>query len=157
MTQGSSGRRLGSRLILPIVGRSSAKRGSMNIGQAASASGVSAKMIRYYEEIDLLPASVRSANGYRTYGEGDIHRLRFIRRARDFGFSLEEIRKLLQLWSDRSRPSHEVKKIALRHVAELEAKIGNLTELRNTLRDLARRCHGDGRPECPILHRLEGR
>lgn len=129
----------------------------MNIGQAASASGVSAKMIRYYEEIDLLPASVRTSNGYRTYAESDIHRLRFIRRARDFGFSVEKIKKLLQLWSDRSRPSEEVKKIALRHVAELEAKIDKLTELRNVLRELARRCHGDARPECPILHRLEGR
>ena len=129
----------------------------MNIGQAASASGVTAKMIRYYEDIDLLPASVRSANGYRTYGENDIHRLRFIRRAREFGFPVGQIRKLMQLWSDRSRPNHEVKKIALRHVAELDYKIGNLTELRDTLRDLARRCHGDGRPECPILHRLEGR
>ena len=129
----------------------------MNIGQAASACGVSAKMIRYYEEIDLLPAPARSANGYRSYDELDVHRLRFIRRARDFGFSVEEIGKLLQLWSDRSRPSKEVKRIALRHVAELDAKIGSLTELRDTLRHLARRCHGDSRPDCPILHRLEGR
>lgn len=129
----------------------------MNIGRAASASGVTAKMIRYYEEIDLLPASIRAANGYRTYGENDIHRLRFIRRAREFGFSVDQIGKLMQLWSNRSRPSQEVKKIALRHVAELDAKIGSLTELRDTLRDLAQRCHGDNRPECPILRRLAGR
>lgn len=128
----------------------------MNIGQVAERSGVTAKMIRYYEEIGLLPEPERRDSGYRSYEEQDVHRLRFVRRARDFGFPVERIRELLRLWSDRKRPSAEVKRIALAHVAELDAKIAQLTALRDSLGHLARRCHGDARPDCPILDDLEG-
>ena len=128
----------------------------MNIGQVAERSGVTAKMIRYYEEIRLLPKPERRDSGYRSYEERDVHRLRFVRRARDFGFPVERIRELLRLWSDRKRPSAEVKRIALAHVADLDAKIAQLTALRDSLGHLARRCHGDERPDCPILDDLEG-
>ena len=128
----------------------------MNIGEASARSGVSAKMIRYYEEIGLLPKPERRQSGYRAYEEGDIHRLRFVRRARDFGFPVARIRELLRLWSDRKRPSAEVKRIAEAHVAELDARIAQLSALRDSMKDLARRCHGDQRPDCPILSDLEG-
>lgn len=126
----------------------------MNIGQAAGASGVTAKMIRYYESIGLLPTAHRTQSGYRDYGNSDIHRLRFVRRARDFGFSMEQITQLLALWSDQSRPSRDVKAIALAHVAELDEKISHLRELRDTLQHLAHCCHGDSRPDCPILENI---
>jgi MerR family transcriptional regulator, copper efflux regulator len=129
----------------------------MNIGQAAKASGVSAKMIRYYESVELVPAADRRASGYRDYGSADVHRLRFVRRARDLGFSMEQIRDLLRLWSDRARSNAEVKGIALDHVAELEERARHLTEMADTLRHLALACEGDGRPECPIIAGLEGR
>lgn len=131
----------------------------MNIGEAAAASGVSAKMIRYYESVGLLPAADRSGSGYRQYEANDVHRLRFVRRARDFGFAMDQIEALLALWTDRGRPSKEVKKIALAHVAELDGKICHLQGLRDTLKHLADCCHGDHRPDCPILmdlQRLEG-
>lgn len=128
----------------------------MNIGEASARSGVSAKMIRYYEEIGLLPEPDRRESGYRVYNESDVHRLRFVRRSRDFGFPVERIRDLLRLWNDRKRPSAEVKRIAEAHVAELDKKIGELTALRNSMKDLARRCHGDQRPNCPILADLGG-
>lgn len=127
----------------------------MNIGQAASASGVSAKMVRYYESVGLLPAARRTGSGYREYDRNDVHRLRFVRRARDFGFEMDEIRELLGLWQDRSRPSKDVKRIALAHVAGLDARIRHLTELRDTLAHLAHCCRGDNRPDCPILAGLE--
>ena len=127
----------------------------MNIGQAAESSGVTAKMIRYYESIGLLPAARRSGSGYREYGEQDIHRLRFVRRSRDFGFSMAQIEALLALWQGQ-RPSHDVKEIALAHVAELDQKIEHLAELRNSLKHLADGCHGDHLPECPILESLSG-
>jgi Cu(I)-responsive transcriptional regulator len=127
----------------------------MNIGEAASRSGVSPKMLRYYESIGLLPEAARTASGYRDYDEKDVHRLRFVRRARDFGFSMEEISGLLALWQDRKRSSKDVKHIALAHVAELDAKIQHLSEMRDTLRHLAHCCHGDKRPDCPILNDLE--
>lgn len=127
----------------------------MNIGQASEASGVSAKMIRYYESTGLLPAADRSHSGYRKYLATDIHRLRFVRRARDFGFSMAQIVELLALWSDRSRPSSEVKRIALTHMAELDAKITHLRALRKSLKALATNCHGDHHPDCPILDELE--
>jgi MerR family copper efflux transcriptional regulator len=128
----------------------------MNIGDAAECSGVSAKMIRYYESIGLIAKSLRTESGYRQYVDTDVHTLRFIRRARDLGFSVDRIRELLKLWSDRRRASHEVKKIALAHVAALDSDIRKLTEIRDELGRLARRCHGDGRPECPILEDLSG-
>ncbi len=113
-------------------------------------------MVRYYESIGLLPPARRSASGYREYDTGDVHRLRFVRRARDFGFSMAEIHDLLALWMDRSRSSKDVKQIALGHVAGLDAKIRGLSALRDTLAHLAGTCHGDGRPECPILDDLDG-
>ena len=126
----------------------------MNIGQAAAASGVSAKMIRYYESIGLMPKIVRTESGYRVYSEHDVHTLRFIRRARDLGFSVEQIADLVSLWQDRERASKDVKTIALEHVSVLERKIRELQEMASTLKHLARTCHGDGRPQCPILEEL---
>ncbi|WP_338765345.1 Cu(I)-responsive transcriptional regulator [Massilia sp. METH4] len=123
----------------------------MNIGQAATASGVTAKMIRYYESIGLVPAAQRTDSGYRVYGQREVHTLRFIRRARKLGFSLERIAELLSLWQDGSRASADVKRIALDHVAELEERIRELTEMRDTIATLAACCHGDERPDCPIL------
>ncbi|WP_230532209.1 Cu(I)-responsive transcriptional regulator [Microvirga roseola] len=126
----------------------------MNIGQAAAASGVSAKMIRYYESIGLIPKTVRTESGYRVYSDSDVHTLRFIRRARDLGFSVEQIADLVSLWRDRERASKEVKRIALEHVGVLERKIEELQQMAGTLKHLARTCHGDGRPDCPIIEEL---
>jgi len=126
----------------------------MNIGQAASASGVSAKMIRYYESIGLIPKTVRTEAGYRVYSDHDVHTLRFIRRARDLGFSVEQIADLVSLWRDRERASKDVKAIALGHVAVLERKIRELQEMASTLKHLADNCCGDSRPHCPILEEL---
>jgi len=127
----------------------------MNIGDAARASGVSAKMIRYYEETGLIPPVARSEAGYRIYAEQDVHMLRFIRRARDLGFSVEGIRELLGLWRDRDRHSADVKRLALAHVAELRQKIRELEDMASTLETLAACCHGNDRPDCPILSELE--
>ncbi|MGV2293616.1 Cu(I)-responsive transcriptional regulator [Trinickia sp. YCB016] len=126
----------------------------MNIGDAARASGVTAKMIRYYESVGLLAPKARTESGYRVYGADEIHTLRFIRQARRLGFLVEDIRKLLALWQDRTRASAEVKAIALEHVAELERRIAELTDMRDTLAHLAHHCHGDARPDCPILEQL---
>ena len=126
----------------------------MNIGQAAAASGVSAKMIRYYESIGIINAVTRTEAGYRVYSDADVHTLRFIRRARDLGFSVERITNLLALWQDRSRASAEVKRIAQAHVVELEQKMRELAEMADTLRHLAKNCHGDHRPDCPIINEL---
>ncbi|BDG74709.1 Cu(I)-responsive transcriptional regulator [Roseomonas fluvialis] len=125
----------------------------MNIGEAAAACGVSAKMIRHYEAIGLVSAA-RSANGYRVYVERDVAVLRFIRHARDLGFPLEDVRRLLALWHDRARASAEVKKLALAHVAALEEKARSLDAMAASLRHLAEHCHGDARPDCPILDDL---
>jgi MerR family transcriptional regulator, copper efflux regulator len=126
----------------------------MNIGQASKASGVSAKMIRHYESIGLIDAADRTDSGYRIYGPSEIARLRFIRRARDLNFSTEQIKDLLALWQDRSRASADVKRLALKHVAHLEARMRELQEMAGTLRHLARHCHGDARPDCPIIEEL---
>ncbi|MHA4867118.1 Cu(I)-responsive transcriptional regulator [Duganella sp. PWIR1] len=126
----------------------------MNIGQAASATGVSAKMIRYYESIALIPAGRRTDAGYRIYGENDLHTLRFVKRARQLGFSLDQIRDLLSLWQNKGRASADVKTVALGHVEQLNQRIAELTEMRDTLQTLAGCCHGDDRPDCPILQSL---
>jgi MerR family copper efflux transcriptional regulator len=126
----------------------------MNIGQAAKKSGLSAKMIRYYESINLLKAAHRSDSGYRLYGPEDLHTLAFIKRSRDLGFSLEEIAKLLALWQDRQRASGDVKDLARKHITELNQKIDELASLRDTLQELVEHCQGDHRPDCPILKDL---
>ena len=128
----------------------------MQIGAAAKVSGVSAKMIRHYESIGLIPSADRRDSNYRDYGASEVHRLGFIRRARDLGFSMDEIRELLTLWGDRERSSADVKALTLAHVAELEEKIAALGEMRNTLMHLADSCDGDHRPHCPIIKGLEG-
>ncbi|UHC19908.1 Cu(I)-responsive transcriptional regulator (plasmid) [Methylobacterium currus] len=127
----------------------------MNIGQAARASGVSAKMIRHYESIGLVPPAGRRDSGYRDYGIADLHRLGFIRHARDLGFSLERIRVLLGLWGDPGRSNADVKAIAQAHVRELEERARQLNEMAGALRSLADACDGDGRPDCPIIASLE--
>lgn len=126
----------------------------MNIGEAAEASGVSAKMIRYYEEIGLIAAPARAPSGYRIYTEASIHALRFIRRVRDLGFTVQQISELMQLWRDRARASADVKRIALGHVGVLEAKMREIADMAAALKHLAETCHGDARPDCPILEDL---
>lgn len=127
----------------------------MNIGRVSIASGVSQRMIRHYEKIGLIAPATRRDSGYRDYGERDLHTLRFIGRARDVGFPIEEIRQLLALWNDRDRSSADVKALALARAAELKRKARELNEMRRSLEDLASRCHGDDRPDCPILGGLE--
>jgi MerR family copper efflux transcriptional regulator len=128
----------------------------MNIGKAADASGVSAKMIRHYEESGFIPKARRTESGYRVYRDEDVHVLRFIRRARDLGFSLKEIKTLLGLWENRRRASADVKRLAMKHVEELDARIAEMQAMRRTLVGLAHQCHGDHRPACPILDDLAG-
>lgn len=127
----------------------------MTIGQASASSGVSPKTIRFYEQLGLVKPPERLANGYRAYDQRSVQTLRFIRRARDLGFSLPEIDKLLALYRNRRRASEDVKRLALAHVADLDQKIAELTRIRDTLTELARHCRGDQRPECPILEDLE--
>lgn len=126
----------------------------MNIGQAARQSGLTAKMIRYYESIGLLSAAHRSDSGYRLYQADDLHTLGFIKRARDMGFSLEEVARLLTLWQDRGRASADVKALAKAHVDDLDRRIDELTALRDSLQHLVSHCQGDERPDCPILANL---
>lgn len=128
----------------------------MNIGETARATGVSAKMIRHYETLALLPAAARTDAGYRQYGPTDVHVLRFIRHARDLGFSLAEIGELLSLWHDRGRPSKQVKALALRHMLALEQKAAELMAMKTALAHLVQGCQGNERPECPILDGLAG-
>ncbi|MBU6258473.1 MAG: Cu(I)-responsive transcriptional regulator [Burkholderiales bacterium] len=128
----------------------------MNIGEAAAASGVSAKMIRHYEQVGLIAAPPRTEAGYRRYGGNEIHQLRFIRRARDLGFSIAEIGALVGLWNDRGRPSREVKALAQAHIRDLEAKARSLLAMKATLEHLVHCCAGDDRPDCPILDELAG-
>ena len=127
----------------------------MNIGQASTASGISQRMIRHYEKIGLIPTPPRRDSGYRDYSDADVHRLRFIANARDLGFPIEEIRALLGLWGDRHRSSAEVKALAETRAAELGRKAAALEAMRDTLLALAASCHGDDRPDCPIIDRLE--
>ena len=127
---------------------------AMNIGQAASASGVSAKMIRHYEQVGLFPQPARTDAGYRQYTEGEVHTLRFIRHARDLGFSIQQIGELVGLWQNRQRPSREVKALAQAHIDELEQKAQELLAMKATLERLVHCCHGDDRPDCPILETL---
>ena len=128
----------------------------MNIGQAAAASGISAKMLRYYETIGLIPAATRTEAGYRTYGAQEVETLRFIRRARDFGLKMDRVKLLVDLWHDQSRPSRDVKAIALEQIAMLEGRIAELTAMKDALAGLADGCRGDAWPDCPILNNLAG-
>jgi len=127
---------------------------TLTIGDAARASGVSAKMIRHYEAIGLLAAARRTESGYRVYGDDDVHRLRFVHRARALGFSLEQIGTLLGLWQDKGRASADVRALARSHIDELDRKIAEMQAMRRTLAGLAASCHGDARPDCPILDDL---
>lgn len=126
----------------------------LNIGHAANASGVSAKMIRHYEGVGLLPSAQRTESGYRQYGEADVQTLRFIRHARDLGFSIPKISQLVSLWHDRGRPSREVKALAKAHIRELEEKAQELLAMKAALAHLVSRCRGDDRPDCPIIDSL---
>ena len=128
----------------------------MNIGAASQASGVSQRMIRHYEKIGLIPAPPRRDSGYRDYAEADVHRLHFIANARDLGFPIEDIRGLLGLWGNNQRASAEVKALAIARAEELGRKADALQALRQTLLELARSCHGDDRPDCPIIERMSG-
>ena len=127
----------------------------VTIAQASAATGVSPKMIRHYESIGLIRSPVRTENRYRHYSQAELHELGFIRRARDLGFSFEDIRQLLSLWRDKARSSSEVKAIALRHIEELDEKAAALAAMSRTLKNLAAHCHGDSRPDCPILEALD--
>lgn len=126
----------------------------MNIGEAAKASGVSAKMIRHYESVGLFPEATRTESGYRQYGDKDVNTLRFIRHSRDLGFSLEQIRELLALWQNRKRPSRQVRALAQAHIEELDTKLKELQAMKATLEHLVHCCHGDDRPDCPIIDAL---
>lgn len=128
---------------------------TMTIGEVARLAGVPSKTIRYYEDIALIPPAERAPNGYRVYGQRSVDVLRFIRRARELGFSIEEVTDLLALWRDEHRASAEVKAIARQHIQQVEAKIAELQSLRSTLLHLVEHCHGDDRPDCPILEDLE--
>jgi MerR family transcriptional regulator, copper efflux regulator len=125
-----------------------------NIGEAARRSGVSAKMVRHYESLGLLPAVHRTDAGYRQYGDNEVHTLRFIRRARDLGFSMDEIGQLLKLWQNKRRSSADVRRIASKHVEDLTRKMAEMEAMRRTLQHLVHCCHGDDRPDCPILDEL---
>lgn len=130
------------------------EQGLHNIGEAAALSGVSAKMIRHYEAIGLIPEAARTLAGYRLYSDADVHRLHFIRRARALGFAMKDIETLLGLWGDRARSSADVQRLARAHAAVLAGKIEQMQAMQRALETLARRCHGDARPECPILDDL---
>jgi len=128
----------------------------MNIGEAARASGMSAKTIRYYETAGLIATAERTGGGYRVYTQADVHVLRFIKRARDLGFSTGRICRLLDLWQDKSRASRDVKRLALDHIADIAAKIAGMSTVKDAVQELADKCEGNDRPECPILRDLEG-
>jgi len=138
-----------------LKGRLGFEESAMNVGDAAERSGLPAKTIRYYEEIGLIRPA-RAGNGYRDYSSDDIHRLAFLRRARNLGFSIEDCRQLMALYEDRGRASHDVREIAAAHVRAIEEKVRELQSMRSTLQKLIHACHGDDRPDCPILGGLEG-
>ena len=138
----------------PVELAEAREHGYYSIGRAAELSGVTAKMIRHYESLELIPKAARTLGDYRVYTASDIHTLRFIRRARGLGFSIDEIGTLLGLWRNQRRASKEVKRLALKHIAELDHKIEELQSVRAALADLSVHCHGDARPECPILYDL---
>jgi Cu(I)-responsive transcriptional regulator len=127
---------------------------SMNIGEAAKASGVSAKMIRHYESVGLFPEAARTESGYRQYTDKEVSTLRFVRQSRDLGFSIEQIRALLGLWQDRKRPSRQVRALAQAHIEDLDEKLKELQSMKATLEHLVHCCHGDDRPDCPIIDSL---
>lgn len=127
----------------------------INIGEAAKISGVNSKLIRHYESIGIIPKASRSDAGYREYTEADVNVLMFVKRARSLGFSMNEIKKLVSLWRNKSRNSADVKQLAVSHMNELERKVSELQSMIKTLRHLAKNCHGDNRPECPIIESLE--
>ena len=131
-------------------------RGYYSIGKAAELSGITPKMIRHYESLELIPKAARTVGDYRVYSASDIHTLRFIRRSRGLGFSMEEIGTLLGLWRNQRRASEQVKRLAIKHVADLDEKIAELQSMRSALAELAEHCHGDARPDCPILSDLAG-
>ncbi|MGJ7579803.1 Cu(I)-responsive transcriptional regulator [Variovorax sp. RHLX14] len=126
----------------------------MNIGETAKASGVSAKMIRHYEKVGLFPEALRTEAGYRQYSTQEVSTLRFIRQSRDLGFSIDQIRELLGLWQDKRRPSRQVKALAQAHLQDLDAKLQELSAMKATLAHLVSHCHGDDRPDCPIVETL---
>ena len=126
----------------------------MNIGDAAKISGVNAKLIRHYESIGVIPKATRTESGYRSYSETDIHILSFVKRSRNLGFSMKEIKKLVSLWKNKSRTSSEVKSMATKYIDEMEKKISELQSVVKTLKHLSKNCHGDDRPDCPILSDL---
>ena len=134
---------------------SNASSERFNIGEAATRSGVSAKMVRHYESLGLLPSIARTDSGYRQYGDREVHTLRFIRRGRDLGFSMAEIGELVKLWQNPRRASSNVKRIALAHIENLDRRMAEMAQMRQTLYRLADCCHGDQRPDCPILEDLE--
>lgn len=138
----------------PLETRDARRQGFYSIGQAAEASGVSAKMIRHYESMGLLAGARRTTGNYRVYGEADVHSLRFVHRARSLGFPLKQVEALLSLWNDRGRRSESVRRLAMAHVEELDRKARELQSMADALRRLAHACHGDARPECPILEDL---
>jgi MerR family transcriptional regulator, copper efflux regulator len=141
---------------LPLEHADALDRGLLDIGRASKASGVSVKMIRHYEAIGLLKAVARTYANYRVYNDQEVHTLRFIKRARTLGFSVDDIRELLSLWQNKSRPSASVKKVAAGHVDDLKRKIAEMQSMLTTLQHLVHNCHGDQRPECPILEDLAG-
>lgn len=138
----------------PTKARRTSSDVQYNIGRAAEISGVSAKMIRHYESIGLIPKAGRTYGNYRTYTDNDIHTLRFVQRARALGFPIKQIATLVSLWRNRSRPSASVQRLAKDHIAQLQAKIEEMQAMVRTLDALARACHGDARPDCPILDDL---
>lgn len=127
----------------------------MNIGEVAELSSVNSKMIRRYEELGIIPKAGRSMSGYRQYSETDVHILRFVKRARELGFSMKDIKQLVSLWKNKNRPSSQVKSIAVKHKNELEKKLKEIQSMLSTLNNLVNTCHGDDRPDCPILENLD--